>query len=90
MRRLLIIFLLAAAASVVGAMVSIGAQATLPDCDPDNGGITLPDGFCAMVVADNLGAARHVEVAPNGDPVCRHPQSGEHPGRHHRSARHRW
>ncbi len=67
MRRLFIISLLAAAASVVGAMVSIGAQATLPDCDPDNGGITLPDGFCAMVVADNLGAARHVEVAPNGD-----------------------
>ncbi len=58
MRRLMINFLLVAAAVVVGATVSIGAQATLPDCDPDNGGITLPDGFCAMVVADNLGAAR--------------------------------
>ena len=36
-------------------------------CDPDNGGITLPQGFCALVVADDLGAARHMAVAPNGD-----------------------
>ena len=65
MKRLMIGSLLAASAALI--VVSIGAQATLPDCDPDNGGITLPDGFCAMVVADNLGAARHIEVAPNGD-----------------------
>jgi glucose/arabinose dehydrogenase len=38
-----------------------------PLCDPDNGGIVLPDGFCSMVVADNLGRGRHVEVASNGD-----------------------
>lgn len=36
-------------------------------CDPDNGGITLPDGFCALVVADDLGPARHLTVAANGD-----------------------
>jgi glucose/arabinose dehydrogenase len=36
-------------------------------CDPDNGGITLPAGFCAVVAADGLGNARHVTVAPNGD-----------------------
>src|SRR2546428_10880077 len=36
-------------------------------CDPDNGGITLPAGFCAAVVADNLGPARHLVAAPNGD-----------------------
>ncbi len=41
-------------------------------CDPDNGGITLPDGFCATVVVDSLGlrddhSARHIAVAPNGD-----------------------
>jgi glucose/arabinose dehydrogenase len=36
-------------------------------CDADNGGITLPSGFCAQVVADNLGTLRHVAVAPNGD-----------------------
>ncbi len=36
-------------------------------CDADNGGITLPQGFCAQVVADGLGEARHLAVAPNGD-----------------------
>ena len=39
----------------------------LPACDPGNGGITLPAGFCALVAADNLGAARHMAVAANGD-----------------------
>ena len=38
-----------------------------PACDPGNGGITLPAGFCAEVVADNLGTARHLTVAANGD-----------------------
>jgi glucose/arabinose dehydrogenase len=38
-----------------------------PACDPSNGGITLPPGFCALVAADGLGAARHIAVAPNGD-----------------------
>src|SRR5205807_748334 len=32
-----------------------------------NGGITLPDGFCAVVLADQVGRARHLAVAPNGD-----------------------
>jgi glucose/arabinose dehydrogenase len=36
-------------------------------CDADNGGITLPPGFCAVVVADRVGLARHVAVRPNGD-----------------------
>jgi glucose/arabinose dehydrogenase len=36
-------------------------------CDPDNGGLTLPSGFCALVVANNLGEARHAAVAANGD-----------------------
>src|SRR5580698_10593239 len=36
-------------------------------CDPDNGGLTLPQGFCAVVVANNLGEARHATVAPDGD-----------------------
>lgn len=36
-------------------------------CDPDNAGITLPPGFCAVVVADRLGAARHMAVTPTGD-----------------------
>ena len=36
-------------------------------CDPGNGGITLPPGFCAIVVADQMGLARHATVRPNGD-----------------------
>lgn len=37
------------------------------DCDPDNGGITLPQGFCAVVFADIDGSARHIAVRPDGD-----------------------
>ncbi len=35
-------------------------------CANDNGGITLPPGFCATVFADNIGHARHLVIAPNG------------------------
>ena len=35
-------------------------------CTGNNGGITLPPGFCATVFADKLGHARHLAVAPNG------------------------
>ena len=38
-----------------------------PVCDDDNGGLTLPDGFCAVVVAKGIGNARHLVVAANGD-----------------------
>nr|MDQ2694363.1 PQQ-dependent sugar dehydrogenase [Pseudomonadota bacterium] len=41
--------------------------ASAPECAPDNGGIQLPDGFCAVVVADDLGRARHLTVRDNGD-----------------------
>ena len=36
-------------------------------CAGDNGGLTLPDGFCASVFADTLGHARHLVVNSNGD-----------------------
>jgi len=36
-------------------------------CDPDDGGLTLADGFCAAVVAEDLGSIRHLTVADNGD-----------------------
>jgi len=55
------------AASIAGAFMLSPVHAAAPACDPDNGGITLPAGFCALVVADNLGVARHLAVAPNGD-----------------------
>ena len=39
----------------------------LPACDPDNGGLVLPEGFCALVVADGLEGARHLDVTADGD-----------------------
>lgn len=39
----------------------------VPSCSPDNAGLTVPAGFCALVVADHIGGARHVTVAANGD-----------------------
>lgn len=43
------------------------AAQTAPACRTDNAGLTLPQGFCALVVADSVGAPRHIAVAPNGD-----------------------
>ena len=37
-----------------------------PTCDPDNGGLKLPAGFCATVVAKDLVGVRHLVVAPDG------------------------
>jgi glucose/arabinose dehydrogenase len=61
--------------SVIVATATFGAMITTPAaaqqmrvaCDANNGGLTLPQGFCALVVADSLGPARHIVVAPNGD-----------------------
>ena len=39
----------------------------MPACDADNGGLKLPAGFCALVVADAQGPSRDLTVAPNGD-----------------------
>lgn len=39
----------------------------LPQSDPDNGKLALPDGFEALVVADSVGRARHIAVNENGD-----------------------
>ncbi|HDR52388.1 MAG TPA: sorbosone dehydrogenase [Mariniphaga anaerophila] len=35
--------------------------------DPDNGGIILPEGFSALVVAEETGRGRHIAVNTNGD-----------------------
>ncbi len=63
--RLLIIVLtvLAAAYFVYDRYVWSG----LPPGDPDNGGLTLPDGFEAVVVVDSVGRGRHLAVRDNGD-----------------------
>ena len=39
----------------------------LPPGDKDNGGLFLPGGFDAVVVADSVGRARHIAVNDNGD-----------------------
>lgn len=55
---------------VAGVAVLSGGPAAgvgMPVCDPDNGGLRLPEGFCALVAADHLGHARHVAVNANGD-----------------------
>lgn len=44
-----------------------GDNRTLDLCAGDNGGISLPPGFCATVFADGLGRARHMAVTPAGD-----------------------
>ena len=67
MKRLFSEIVLAGFGILVIGTLTVKAQANLPACDPDHGGITLPTGFCAMVVADDLGATRHLTVAPNGD-----------------------
>ena len=41
-------------------------------CAPDNAGLTLPSGFCAIVVADLMmdgrpAAARHMAITPSGN-----------------------
>jgi glucose/arabinose dehydrogenase/mono/diheme cytochrome c family protein len=42
------------------------AAAPARDCAPDNGGLALPEGFCATVFADSLGHARHLAIGANG------------------------
>ena len=58
---------IASVGALVGGLALTLHGQTRPMCDPDNGGLTLPAGFCALVVADNLGPARHMVAAPSGD-----------------------
>src|SRR6266571_2434827 len=59
-----VVFALLLVTPLVAALV---VRAAPPACDPDNGGLKLPQGFCAAVVATDVGRARHLVVAPNGD-----------------------
>ena len=54
------------AAIAVLAGLPVAAQQA-PACAPDNGGLKLPKGFCAMMIGQELGNIRHIAVAPNGD-----------------------
>jgi glucose/arabinose dehydrogenase len=62
------LFLATGSVAILMSLIAFaGGAAGPPACDPDNGGLKLPQGFCAAVVADNVGKTRHVAVAPNGD-----------------------
>src|SRR5258706_1232364 len=43
------------------------AQVRKPICASDNAGLTLPTGFCALLVAESIGPSRHMVVLENGD-----------------------
>ena len=45
---------------------SAPTQAAAASCKGDATGITLPDGFCATIFADNLGHARQMAFSPDG------------------------
>jgi glucose/arabinose dehydrogenase len=58
------------ALALVGAVAfgtAASRHARAVPCDSDNASLTLPAGFCATVFGSNLGAPRHMVVAPNGD-----------------------
>jgi glucose/arabinose dehydrogenase len=56
-----------AAIAALIAVRPLAAQANSPVCAPDNAGLTLQPGFCALVVAESIGRARHLVVLENGD-----------------------
>jgi glucose/arabinose dehydrogenase len=53
--------------STADSTASASSTASTAGCVGDNGGIKLPDGFCATVFADTIGHARHIVVSSNGD-----------------------
>ena len=56
----------AGGATTTGDSIALAAAAAT-NCAADNGGLVLPTGFCASVFADDVGGARHIDVAANGD-----------------------
>lgn len=64
MKRSMLMFAVAAVCAAAPLAQDRGRTAL---CDADNGGLTLPAGFCAAVVADNLGFTRHMALSPRGD-----------------------
>lgn len=45
-------------------------------CPADNGGLLLPDGFCATLFAEGLGPVRNIAALPNGDIVAASQRGG--------------
>lgn len=55
--------------SIVILVVGCGekSKVKLPEPDPNNAGLTLPQGFGAIVTVDNVGRGRHIAVSDGGD-----------------------
>src|SRR5438552_1339776 len=58
------IAVLAVLAACAQGKASISSQH--PQCDQDNGQLTLPTGFCAAIFADAIGVARHLVIGRDG------------------------
>jgi glucose/arabinose dehydrogenase len=54
----------------------VPSHATLPQADPDDGGLKLLPGFRALVVADHLGPIRFISVSPGGDIFAKKTSNG--------------
>src|SRR5688500_16417311 len=54
-------------AMTVAIVLSACATEIAPTCAAGNAGLTLPPGFCAQIVDDSVGRARHIAVATNDD-----------------------
>lgn len=63
--RLLFLLLSLIPASAKGQSIRQGRDPV--HCAPDNGGITLPKGFCATIFADSVPGPRHLLVAQGPD-----------------------
>jgi glucose/arabinose dehydrogenase len=54
-----------------GLLISTSCQEkkihVIPEADANDGGLFLPEGFRALVVADSVGPTRHIAVSDNGD-----------------------
>ncbi|HWC72991.1 MAG TPA: PQQ-dependent sugar dehydrogenase [Gemmatimonadales bacterium] len=53
--------------ALVALLVGSTPQVSKPVCAPDNAGLTLQPGFCALLVAESIGPSRHLVVLENGD-----------------------
>jgi len=62
-RPLSLLFLL----GIAPALPSPSARPAAPPGCTRSAGLTLPEGFCAILVGEGLGSVRHIVVAPNGD-----------------------
>ncbi len=54
-------------AALAALLVASTPQTSKPVCAPDNVRLTLPSGFCALLVAESIGPSRHMVVLENGD-----------------------